>query len=95
VSYTSSKYAIIGLTRQLASQFGEYGININCVAPSQTKTELLMTHVPEERQKQIAQQVPLKRLAEPNEVAEVISFLASKASSYMNGAVLDVNGGQL
>lgn len=95
VAYTASKYAVVGLTRHLASQFGAYGIYVNCVCPSLTKTEMMVHLIPESRQKELADQNPLKRLAEPGEVAEVIAFLASDQSSYINGAILDVNGGLL
>lgn len=95
VAYTSSKYAVIGLTRHLAAHFGKDGININCVCPSQTRTEMLMATVSEADQRHLAQTVPLGRLAEPEEVARVIAFLVSDAASYINGAVIDVNGGQL
>ena len=95
VVYTSSKYAVIGLTRQLAARFGQEGITINCVCPSETLTELFLKNIPKERQEAMAAANPLRRLAEPEEVARVIAFLASEAASYMNGAVVDVNGGQL
>lgn len=95
VAYTCSKYAVIGLTRHLAASFGKDGININCVCPSQTKTEMLISNVPQAELDRLATSVPLGRLAEPEEIAQTIFFLASDAASYINGAVIDVNGGQL
>jgi 3-oxoacyl-[acyl-carrier protein] reductase len=94
LAYTCSKYAVIGLTRQLAVRFGQEGITINCVCPSETATELFLQNVPAQRREAIATANPLRRLAEPVEVARVIGFLASEAASYMNGTVVDVNGGQ-
>ncbi|OFW07581.1 MAG: hypothetical protein A3H96_00050 [Acidobacteria bacterium RIFCSPLOWO2_02_FULL_67_36] len=95
VAYTASKYGVVGLTRQLAAAFGRDGISINCVAPSQTKTDMLAAAATLEQLDAVAAANPLGRLAEPREVAEAIGFLASDAASYINGAVLDVNGGQL
>lgn len=92
VAYTASKYGVIGLTRQLAVTTASLGITVNCVAPSQTRTEMLAAADPV-RLAVIAAANPLGRLAEPEEVAEAIAFLASDAASYINGAVLDVNGG--
>lgn len=93
VAYTCSKYAVIGLTRHLAATFGRDGININCVAPSQTLSERLVAHVPKAKMDALAAANPLGRLASPEEVARSIVFLSSDAASYINGAVLDVNGG--
>jgi 3-oxoacyl-[acyl-carrier protein] reductase len=92
VAYTASKYAVVGLTRQLAANFGRDGITVNCVCPSQTKTEMLDA-VPAERLEQLASRTAAGRLAEPEEVAAAIAFLASDAAGYVNGAVLDVHGG--
>lgn len=94
VAYTASKYGVVGLTRQLAATCGRDGVTVNCVAPSQTRTEMLAAASPEQLAA-IAAANPLGRLAEPQEVAEVIGFLVSDAASYVNGAVLDVNGGVL
>lgn len=95
VAYTCSKYGVIGLTRQLAASFGREGITVNCVCPSQTKSEMLLAHVSPDRQHALAEGVPLGRLAAPEEVAEVVCFLAGDGASYVNGAIVDVNGGQL
>ncbi len=94
LAYTCSKYAVIGLTRQLAVRFGQEGMTINCVCPSETLTELFVQNIPLDCRDAMAAANPLRRLAEPEEVAGVIAFLASEAASYMNGAVVDVNGGQ-
>lgn len=95
VAYTCSKYGVIGLTRHLAATFGKDGININCVAPSQTLTETLLINVSKAQLEELASSNPLGRLADPKEVAQTICFLVSDAASYINGAVIDVNGGQL
>lgn len=95
VAYTASKYAVIGITKQLAAKFGCHGLNINCVCPSQTITDMFLKNVSKEKQMQLASDHPLKRLARAEEVAEAICFLASDKSSYINGSVLDVNGGLL
>ena len=85
---------MIGLTRQLAALFGRDGITVNCVAPSQTRTEMLAA-VPPEQLDALAAANPSGRLAEPREIAEAIGFLVSDGAAYVNGAVLDVNGGVL
>ncbi len=95
IAYTCSKYAVVGLTRQLAASFGREGITINCVCPSQTKSEMLLTNVAPEQIDALVASIPVGRLAEPEEVAQVICFLASDAASYINGAAVDVNGGQI
>jgi 3-oxoacyl-[acyl-carrier protein] reductase len=95
LAYTCSKYGVIGLTKHLAASFGRDGININCVAPSQTLTETLLANVSKEDIDRLAASNPLGRLADPAEVVHTICFLVSDAASYINGAVIDVNGGQL
>lgn len=93
VAYTASKYGVVGLTRQLAAEYGRDGVNINCVAPSQTLSEMLTSNVPDSELKQLAHANPMGRLAQPEEIAETICFLASAQASYINGAIVDVNGG--
>lgn len=95
VAYTASKYAVIGLTRHLAAAFGADGVTVNCVCPSQTGTPMMEVTLGSAEVKALASAHPLGRLAEPIEVAHAIRFLASEAASYINGAVLDVNGGLL
>lgn len=92
-AYTCSKHAIIGLTKQLARRYATFGIRANCVAPSQTLTPMLRNSLSPERLGQIAAANPTGRLANPGDIAAAVAFLASPGASYVNGAVIDVNGG--
>ncbi len=94
IAYTASKHAVIGLTKQLAVQVAKDGITVNCVCPSETETDMLQQHVPAERRQALAASHPMGRLARPEEIAQTIAFLASEVASYLNGAVIDVNGGR-
>ena len=93
LAYTCSKYAVVGLTRQLAAAVGKDGITVNCVAPSQTLTDMLLSNVTPEGLNQLERENPLARLANPEEIAETICFLVSERAAYINGAIVDVNGG--
>lgn len=93
-NYAATKGAVISMTKTWAKEFSRKGSNVrvNAVAPGYTMTRMMDT-VPSNLLEQFAQQTMLKRLAQPEEIAEVISFLASDAASYVTGAVFDVNGG--
>ena len=95
VHYTSSKAGLIGLTRQLAQELGPKGININCVCPSQTLTPMLERSMTREQLSDLENKIPLRRVAQVDEVVKPILFLCSEDASYIHGACLDVNGGQL
>jgi 3-oxoacyl-[acyl-carrier protein] reductase len=86
---------VIQLTRFLAYTLGEFGITCNSVAPITTLTPRVRALRSAENIEQIASQVPLKRLPEPEEHAHVAVFLASDAASYLNGMVMDTNGGKV
>jgi len=90
--YCASKAAIIGLTKALAQELGPRGIRVNAVAPGPTNTPA-MASISEEWQRQIAQTVLLGRLAQPEEIARAVAFLASDDSSYLTGHTLCANGG--
>ncbi len=94
--YACAKAGIIGLTRQLAWELGSHGITVNSVAPGITLTdrvEKLWQKRGDQDQLQVLENIPLRRLAQPEEVASAVAFLASDDASYITGVCLDVNGG--
>ena len=95
VHYTSSKAGLIGLTRQLAQELGPKGININCVCPSQTLTPMLEQSMTTRQIDKLSKDIPLRRVAQIDEIVKPILFLCSDDASYVHGACLDINGGQL
>ena len=95
VHYTSSKYGIVGLTKQLAHEVSSYNIRVNCTCPSQTLTEMLEESMTKEEISLLESRIPVRRISTVTEQALPILFLCSHAADYINGATLDVNGGQL
>lgn len=93
--YVSSKAGIIGLTRQLAQEIGPKGININCVCPSQTLTPMLEKLMTKKDIEALEKNIPLRRIAKVEDIVGPIVFLCSESASYIHGACIDVNGGQL
>jgi 3-oxoacyl-[acyl-carrier protein] reductase len=94
-AYGSAKAAVIQLTRFLAQQLGPDGITANAIAPITTLTPRVAALRTEADIERIAALVPLKRLAEPEDHAQAMLFLASDAAAYINGVTLDVNGGRI
>jgi NAD(P)-dependent dehydrogenase (short-subunit alcohol dehydrogenase family) len=89
-AYATSKAALAGLTREMAADFGRRGIRVNAISPGEIDTAILSPGT----DKIVAEQIPLGRLGEPEEVAKAIYFLCTDQSSYINGAELHINGGQ-
>ena len=94
VHYTSSKYGIVGLTKQLAHEVSQHNILVNCVCPSQTMTEMLANAMTDEQLEELSAKIPIRRIASTREQALPILFLCSDAAAYIAGTALDVNGGQ-
>jgi len=90
-NYASSKAGLIGLTRSLAKETGGRGVRVNAVAPGYIDTEMTRA-LPEAARQAILGQVAMNRPGQPQEVAKVVTFLASDMSSYVSGAVLRVDG---
>ncbi|MBO0865714.1 MAG: SDR family oxidoreductase, partial [Mycobacterium sp.] len=91
-NYAASKAGLVGMARSLTRELGSRSITANVVAPGFIDTE--MTRAMEPKYQEMAQQaIPLGRIGRPEEVAGVISFLASEDASYISGAVIPVDGG--
>ncbi|NUR85102.1 MAG: 3-oxoacyl-ACP reductase FabG [Nonomuraea sp.] len=91
-NYAASKAALVGLARSLAWELGPRGITVNVIAPGLTDTDMTAV-LPEQRIRDMCAETPLRRMARPEEIAEVIRFVASPAASYLTGAVIPVDGG--
>ncbi|GBE42232.1 3-oxoacyl-[acyl-carrier-protein] reductase FabG [bacterium BMS3Bbin10] len=89
-AYATSKAALASLTREMAADFGPHGIRVNAISPGEIDTAILSPGT----EKIVEEQIPMRRLGEPEEVAKAIYFLCSDQSSYVNGAELHINGGQ-
>jgi NAD(P)-dependent dehydrogenase (short-subunit alcohol dehydrogenase family) len=98
VQYVAAKAGVEGLTRQLAYDWGKYGIRVNAVAPTVTLTGDRVKGLWEEKsveeKEKVLSDIPLGRLGTPEEVASVVVFLASNESSYVTGITIDVSGGR-
>ncbi len=91
-NYAAAKFGVIGFTKTWSRELGPKGIRVNAVAPGFVETPILTT-IPDKVLDHMREQVPLRRLGHPDEIANVYAFLASDEASYVNGAVLEVSGG--
>ncbi|MEY2967925.1 MAG: 3-oxoacyl-[acyl-carrier-protein] reductase [Actinomycetota bacterium] len=91
-NYAASKAGLVGLARSLARELGSRGITVNVVAPGPVATDMTAA-LGEERLRELTTAVPLGRMATVDEIAGVVSFLASKDAAYITGAVIPVDGG--
>jgi NAD(P)-dependent dehydrogenase (short-subunit alcohol dehydrogenase family) len=89
-AYSTSKAALAALTREMAADFGNRGIRVNAISPGEIDTSILSPGT----ERIVQEQIPMRRLGEPQEVAKAIYFLCTDQSSYVNGAELHINGGQ-
>jgi 3-oxoacyl-[acyl-carrier protein] reductase len=93
-NYAAAKAGLVGLTKSLAQEIGSRNITVNCVAPGFIDTDMTRALDAAQRER-LVQQIPLKRLGSPEDVAHAVAFLASPAAAYITGATLHVNGGML
>ena len=91
VAYPTSKFAVNGFTVSLARELGPQGVRVNAVAPGITETDM-MKAVPQEVIKPLIAQIPLRRLGQPEDIANALLFLASDKASYITGVILSVDG---
>ncbi|MGY6123127.1 3-oxoacyl-ACP reductase FabG (plasmid) [Paraburkholderia strydomiana] len=91
-NYAAAKFGVIGFTKTWSRELGPKGIRVNAVAPGFIDTPILKT-IPEDVLTKMRDQVPLRRLGKPEEIASIYAFLASDEASYVNGAVIEATGG--
>ena len=88
-AYSTSKAALAALTREMAHDFGPLGVRVNAIAPGEVETKILSPGTDK-----IVEHLPMRRLGQPQEVADAIWFLCSEQSSYISGTEIQINGGQ-
>lgn len=93
--YSMGKFGIRGMTAALARELGPDNILLNTIAPGYVLTDMTFKNVPEEERKKICKEIPLGRMAQPEEIAKVVSFLISPDNTYITGQTIIVDGGFL
>lgn len=95
IAYTASKFAVVGMTKSAALEYGSKNIRINAVCPGYTKTNLLdkLTHTNQAVEEKLLKYIPMKRFGKPQEIAEAIYWLASDQSSFITGQTITLDGG--
>jgi len=96
-AYNAAKGGVISLTRQLAVDYGRFGVRVNCICPGTTDTPMvrksIVGHNPEEYFKKLGKHYPLRRAGKPEDIAKAALFLASDEASWITGVILPVDGG--
>jgi NAD(P)-dependent dehydrogenase (short-subunit alcohol dehydrogenase family) len=93
--YTVSKHGVLGLVRSAAKELAPFGITVNAVCPGLIDTPMVEAFTTEAQRAAYARSFPIPRLGEPEEVADLVAFLASDGAAYITGAAVDINGGDL
>lgn len=94
IAYSASKHAVVGMTKTAAVEYGKFGIRVNAVCPGFTETNMLYSdNTDDDYRNMLKFATPMKRFGKPEEIADGILFLASDASSFMNGQSLILDGG--
>ena len=95
VHYTTAKAGVLGLTRHLAREWASDGITVNAISPGIVDTPMVRGSIDDARMARVLASIPLGRLAEPAEIASLVTFLASDEAAYITGANVDIHGGEL
>ncbi len=90
--YSATKHAVVGLTKVIAAEYGRENIRINAIAPGTNETPMVKAY-PQELIAKFAEAIPMGRIGQPREVADVVCFLLSDEASYIHGAVISIDGG--
>lgn len=93
VAYAASKGGVVSLTKGLARTYGPHGITVNAVVPGEVRTPMLLTGLAPGMYEQMEAQIPLGHIAEPEEIAGLVLFLASRHAAYVTGAAVNITGG--
>ncbi len=93
--YSAAKAGVLGLAKAMARELGPDNIRVNCVAPGLIETDIIAGKISDESRAKILEGIPLNRLGQPKDVANIFLFLSSDLSAYLTGNVIDVNGGML
>ncbi len=93
--YSAAKFGLTGVTKALSRELGEHNILVNAVCPGYVNTELTNKNVPAGEQEKIRETIPLRRFAEPVEIARLVKFLISEENTYITGQALIIDGGFL
>jgi len=92
-AYSSSKSLVNSYTKSLSKEVARYNIRVNAIAPGLTDTEMMTKTTTEKNIEQTLKRVPLGRIAKKQEIADLVLFLSSESSSYINGQVIRIDGG--
>ncbi len=95
VHYTASKAGILGLTRAVAKEVAAFGVTVNAVCPGLIDTEMVRKTTTESELRDFINSFPISRIGSPEEIGDLVVFLCSEKASYITGASLDINGGDL
>lgn len=93
--YSMTKFGLTGMTKALARELGPDGILVNAVAPGYVNTEMTRKNVPPAEQARLCAEIPLRRMADPSEIARLVRFLISDENSYITGQAIVIDGGFL
>ena len=93
--YTAAKAGVLGLSRHLAREWARDGITVNAISPGIVDTPMVRNSTDPARMRQVLASIPFGRLAEPQEIADLVCFLASEEAKYITGANVDIHGGEL